>query len=413
MRAHGPLPGDDSLPQLDRLLDPEAIVPLLQRCLPAGDHPRAIRVHRVRYEPGVDVTVLFRFKVGGTRQHATATVSARQNLRAIADDPANRSLAEEAALRSPAVDALTFDPDLDALVQWLPLDLSLPAMSMTPQRLGESLGEVGIGAGAGEAKPELLRYEPRRRATLRFGGSVIKAYSRTATYAVAARAAEAVGGLHAVSTARSEGLMPDLRLTVQEFLPDARPVAKERAEEAAGAVLAALHASDGRDLRRYTPGDHLARAPSAARFTQAVAPELRDPTQRLLAELEDGLPPDADLVVSHGDFHRGQLLDTNRGVALVDFDKLCQAPAALDPALYAADLVVGRACDEQVAGALDRLCAAYGGRPPHLSWNLATAVLRLSHFPLRRLSPEWPSKVRAMVVAAQAALRASQAALRA
>jgi aminoglycoside phosphotransferase (APT) family kinase protein len=98
-------------------------------------------------------------------------------------------------------------------------------------------------------------------------------------------------------------------------------------------------------------------------------------------------------VPSHGDFNLGQLLAGPDGPAVVDVDTLCRAPAALDLASYAANLVSGRDGDLAAArAALDRVVAGYGAAPPGLSWYLAASVLRRLDRGLRRGKKDWPRR---------------------
>jgi hypothetical protein len=117
------------------------------------------------------------------------------------------------------------------------------------------------------------------------------------------------------------------------------------------------------------------------------------------------MPAIDGLVLSHGDFCARQLLLTAHGLALVDWDAMRQAPAALDPASYAAHLVAGDPHDlDSASGALDDLLRSYVDRPLGLSWYLATCILRHSRSPFRYFDERWPERVEGMVAAAEMAL---------
>jgi aminoglycoside phosphotransferase (APT) family kinase protein len=112
-------------------------------------------------------------------------------------------------------------------------------------------------------------------------------------------------------------------------------------------------------------------------------------------------------VVAHGDFHAGQLLRCGGELAVIDFDKLCAAPPALDLATYAAHLVNGREHDLEAARTtLEAAAGGYGERPDGLDWYLATSILRRAPFPFRYLNEDWPDLVEGMVGAAEEALDA-------
>jgi hypothetical protein len=116
--------------------------------------------------------------------------------------------------------------------------------------------------------------------------------------------------------------------------------------------------------------------------------------------------PDAGAPVpSHGDFHARQLLHCEDGLVLIDLDRACAAPAALDASSFAAHLMnEGRSDLDAARISLERLLAGYGGRPPGMSWYLATAILRRAPNPFRTLHEQWPDRVASLVDAAADAL---------
>jgi aminoglycoside phosphotransferase (APT) family kinase protein len=111
------------------------------------------------------------------------------------------------------------------------------------------------------------------------------------------------------------------------------------------------------------------------------------------------------LVLSHGDFSARQLVVTPDGLAVVDWDAMRLAPAALDPATYAAHLVSGEPDDlDEASKALEQLVEGYGDRPLGLSWYFATAILRHARAPFKYFDEDWPERIERMVTAAEAAL---------
>jgi Ser/Thr protein kinase RdoA (MazF antagonist) len=184
-----------------------------------------------------------------------------------------------------------------------------------------------------------------------------------------------------------------------------QPPDDRKAARAAGAELFTLHASDANGLRRFTPEDQLIAAAASAGSVTAVLPELEGRLQALLRTLEETMPDAGPLLPAHGDFHANQLLDLDRGLAVIDFDEMCAAPAALDFSSYVAHLVKGGAEDmETAAHALGGLVQGYGSRPRGTSWYVATSILRRSPFPFRFMEPNWPSSIERMVGAAEEAL---------
>jgi Ser/Thr protein kinase RdoA (MazF antagonist) len=129
--------------------------------------------------------------------------------------------------------------------------------------------------------------------------------------------------------------------------------------------------------------------------------------QALLHELEAEMPSINDLVPTHGDFNARQLLVRPDGLAVIDLDAMCLAPAALDPATYAGHLVFGGPDDlAQASEVLERLLEGYGGRPFALEWYLATCILRRSPWPFRYHQEHWAERLEGMVAAAEAAVDA-------
>src|SRR5207244_655220 len=117
------------------------------------------------------------------------------------------------------------------------------------------------------------------------------------------------------------------------------------------------------------------------------------------------MPANGPSVVSHGDLHLDQALVEQDRTVLIDFDHICLASRAYDPATLAAHLVTGRPGDLGTALAvLDKLVAGYGSRPSALGWYLGVAILRRSSSPFRFLDPDWPARVIEMVRAAGEAL---------
>jgi Ser/Thr protein kinase RdoA (MazF antagonist) len=176
------------------------------------------------------------------------------------------------------------------------------------------------------------------------------------------------------------------------------------AGEAGAAVAALQHAAlDG--LHAAPPERQLASALHQAQLIGAVAPELRPLTEPLARRLERSLPTASRLRPAHGDFHADQLLVGRDRLAVVDFDALCRAPAALDLATYAADVVRGRPEDKDtLQDVLEPLLAGYGTRPEALEWHLATAILTRAAHPFHRQAPGWRERMEAMVSIAEATL---------
>ena len=83
----------------------------------------------------------------------------------------NQALARLVAGRSPTPNPLVYDAELDALVQWLPLDLALPALAEPPESLREAILAAGHGpAGRRRAAPPGVQAAAASRPALRRRG---------------------------------------------------------------------------------------------------------------------------------------------------------------------------------------------------------------------------------------------------
>jgi ABC-type multidrug transport system fused ATPase/permease subunit len=398
-------PPDAALPALERLLDPGEMTPILQRSLGWDAPPPSVRIRSVRYRPHRALVVHYDVTLDGRLHDAVAIAAAQRDLARWVAEPAYRRLAEMVDGRAPARDPLTFAPEVGAMIQWLPLDIGMPALAQDPVQLRLRLQGVGVDIAASGPGPRLLGYEPRRRAVVRLDEHVIKIHAEERSFEAAAGALERMSRLEGVRTARGEGVLDELQLTCEAMLSGERadPL---RDAEAAGSLLAALHASQVDGLRVFSATDQLKNAALAADSATGVVPELEERFQALLRTLELTIPNLEGTVAAHGNFHDGQLVRLNGALAATDFENMRAAPSALDLATYAARLVNGDEDDELAAAAtaLEGLVEGYGGRPRGLSWYLATAILVRSPLPFHFLKPHWPVRIEQMIGAAEDAL---------
>lgn len=398
------LPPDPALPSLPQLLDGGAMAGLLGRTVDEGGIPD-VRVHSVRYKPGDNVVVQYSVAASGGWSTAVAYATAETGLEAKRDRGRNRKLVERVRGRTPAPEALGYLPEVSALVQWLPLDVRLPLLSETGEKLTGRLAKRGLTDMPGE-EPELLRYWPRRRAVLRFGPHILKVYRDASDFQHARRGLRASAALRRVHTPAFEGSIRAKRTTVQSLLPGQTPSLWPRASEAAGGVLADLHADTLLPLSTTSVDDTLTKAAVRADFIADLLPEIRQELDALLAELTARVPSDLPLVTSHGNFHAGQLLDGRDGLSLIDLDRLCLAAPAYDLTSFAAHVAFGRPGEmDLVAATLDSLLVGYRRRPGGLEWFLANCLLRRAHVPFRFQDEHWPDAVANLITSAREALR--------
>jgi ABC-type multidrug transport system fused ATPase/permease subunit len=402
-RALPPVPRDPALPSLRTLLDPDAMAPRLAATLDGEAELTDVRLRYLRYKPATNIVVHYDVGLDGGRRHdAIAMTAGRGYLARRAQKPENLALASLAESRVPARASLSYDDEIGALVQWFPLDLSLPALAEPRSVLRDELEAAGARVDVDWPSATVLAYKPRRRAVLHAGGDVVKLYAKEDEFAAAAHGLRASARLGCVLSPEPGGVLDARRVTVQRHLPGRQPQPAEAAE-AAGRLLAELHATTPCPLPAAPPGAQLKSAAATTGLIGALSEPLGRRAEALLGRLARELPGELPLVTAHGDFNSRQLLVTaDNRLALVDFDALCHAPAALDLATYAAYVVLG---DEQALErsrlVLDGLIAGYGSQPPALGWYLATCILRRSARPFRYFEPDWPERVDAMLAAAE------------
>lgn len=407
--GRAPPPPDLALPQIAQLLDTDSMRATLRRTLrrELADSALAdLRIARVRYTPHERVIVHYRTTIGRQEQHAVATVITGQDLGA---KVGNSRFTEMAAIvngRSPGDRPVAHDSEINAIIAWLPFDVKLPGLAVSPRELADRLLQVGIAGPARPESPVVIGYKPASRAVLRFGDHILKAYAKNRQFTLAVTGL--LAGRSAPSLAMPEltAMFDDLRLTVQPVLDGLTPGAAVDVASEAGVFLQALHRHEFEGLSPAPPVRQLAEAHRHAYLVAAVTPELAPRIQALTDRLVRALPPRLPLVPVHGDFHVDQFLVDSERLTVVDFDGMCLAPAALDVATYAADVVRGRDGDlERVSAVLEPLCKSYGGTPDRMDWYLSTAILCRATHPFRAQTPNWQQRVRATVDAADEVLQ--------
>jgi hypothetical protein len=398
-------PPDAALTQMSTLLDPDAMALVLQRELGPDTPLSRVAIRYLRYKPRKSLVVHYDVRIGDGDFDAVATIAARRNLEAWASEPEYRRLADMVDGRAPALRPLNYESELRALIQWLPLDISMPALAHDAVQLRSYLQRADVQIASDGERLRLLAYKPGRRAVLRLDDHVIKIYAGDVEFAGAVMGLEASSRLERLRIPPREAVLPELHLTCQAMLPGRPPSAAGDPAQAAGAVLAGLHRSRLPDLRPFTHADQLRAAAGSVGSVTAVVPELEQRLTGLLRMLELTIPDQSSLLPAHGDYHSNQLLEIDGALAVIDFDEMCAAAAALDLASYAAHRVNGGEGDMTAASAaLAGLVAGYGVRPHALAWYLSTSILRRAPFPFRFMEPNWPLRIERMVTDAEEAL---------
>jgi hypothetical protein len=360
--ASRPCPPDARLAALTRLLDDDEAAALLRRSSVFSIDEAEIVA--IRYKPRRRLVVEYAVTTGRERRTAVALLDSKADLRGLARAP-----------------GIAFDEATGALVQWWPFDVALPQL-----------------ADAGDA--ERLGYKPFARATLRLGERVAKLYASRQKWrrAVAALARVTEAG---VSDASLEGVAEAECATVQRFVSGA-PVEGARVAQAAAALLRRVHVLSPQGFPRRDAALVLEDASKSLALAATILPAVSRRLERVRDTLARTLPEETEVVTAHGDFEPGQLLEGDQGLTVVDVDDMCVAPAALDLGRYAAHAVRGDDGDiTAVDDVLERLVAGYGSRPHALDWFVAAAIASRAAAPFRSHDTEWPTRVEAIVGAAE------------
>jgi hypothetical protein len=387
---------------MPRMLDVEAMAPVLERSLGGGRSIDAVTVRYLRYRQGRSLLVRYEVVVDGSSHGVVAISEPLDKLASKAGKPLNLEIATKAADRTPALAPLAYEDDPGILVQWTPVDLALPAMAERPERLRQILEDAGVRTRVEGTLPQLVHFKPNRRAVLRYGDHFVKIYGDDKAYERAVAGMLAAEALP-MRSARCEAAIADLRLTAQSLVAGEPPAGPVEAAPAAGAFLAMLHGARNDTVRATPPSHRLESATASTRLLAAIEPRLEARLDTLLRRLEESMP-DEPLVLSHGDFHARQMLGLAGDYGVIDFDACCRAPAALDMATYISSLV--RGLEDLPAGmaALDVLSETYGRQPAGVAWYLTNVLLRRASIPFRVFRENWPEQVDERVRCAETAL---------
>jgi hypothetical protein len=371
---------DPAVPALSLLFEGTLTETMARLCAGAGSAPTDVRVSYLEYSPGASLVLQVSAVVDGRGRSAVIRTGA-----AVTD-----------AVRTSGSPI----PELGGVLHWLPADPALPLVRARAAELyallPESVTPRSMSHGVVADRPaRLLAYVPGRRATLALDPFVLKSYASRPHFEAARAAMALLGDGAELPTPGHVLSLPGHLTTVQRHV-GGTPAALSQAVPLAGPagdLLRRLHASGRRAGVRRDPATQLRDARTAVEVFGAVLPEHRERARRVFSRLVASAPSDLPLVLSHGDFTIDQLLLTDDGgIVVTDLDNACQAPAALDVASFAANLVSGRAGDDERAYAVLAALAGSHGTPPGLAWHFAVALLRRCDRPFRRWKKRWPQK---------------------
>jgi aminoglycoside phosphotransferase (APT) family kinase protein len=398
------LPDDSALPHLATALDGEAMARVFESML--ARPVEACRIDRVKYRPrrnaSVSYMVVLRDAEGRAVEQPVGTrwchggESARRHAKALQITPHP----------SAAGPSWSHHPQLDLIAAWAPNDRKLGALAelLDAERLRTRwLPEVAAAIGPARMRSHsttLVRWVPEHRACARVelqldDGQTLALYAKADSEHAVAETYAVLQALHAnprLRTARPVACQPAAGLYWQAAI-DGQPLAElGRAfglPQAAqvGELLAALHATPMPTARDLTPGSLRQQRSPAAQVIATALPSWQPLLHRLTTTLEradDTIGALAPCTL-HGDLHRGNLLATASGLALIDLDSVRRGPAVLELGSWIADsiylaLLEGQAPETTAPlwRELLRAYAAAGGTPADealLAWATAHQLL--------------------------------------
>lgn len=416
---------------------PVAVAASLGPLLPDGVGPVRAHVTRTKLKPSRKLTVTVDLECDGIPPRpAAATWWAPGEPAGVAGTPASSmapGLLAPFSTRSAPTDASGMT------IVVAPLDPAFPQLVdvYDPVRLAQVLAGAGVTGFEAGLRVRPLRYRPGQRHVLRIesldgrrslfakcyrdgvGQRVIDA-NRAVAEALSARDAPA-------RTARLAGYAAGHGLVLWEG-EEAAPVshvllggqawtAGELADLGrAGAALRALHenavrsAPDGRT--RSVPAAEAAATRRSLEHVAALAPGAAAAAEALLAETVERLLelPDEAGHLLHGDFKGDNLLASEDGLVLLDFDRVTVGDPAVDLGKLMADLRWwSRVARRSPAILVDAFLYGYGPCPP-------TRVARALHYDVvfqlralgRRIPLHEPGWADAVVVGLEAALECAR-----
>lgn len=421
-----------------RALEPATIQALAQQQLGVDATVLALHPDYVRWKDRDGSLVGYRAVVqcpeGELNTYLTVRTAAPHRLADEAERLQHRATEDHAGLR-----AFALVPAADVLLLAFPIDRVLPDLRrlVRASKLRSLVGDccptlipTGLRLSKSRSHCQIVRYKPERRAVLHWDLGLVdgdnhvvsrrslwvRCYAEAqASHTSTATAAAAAAGVACPTTlgqAHERLLLEDhLDGSVwQPFLPNAN----DAATSSAAATLAHLH--DARlpaSLPHHGPVHELDLVLRAAEDLARLDPQLGREAHRIADQLAHAVPMASAPVLAHGDLHPEQvLLQAMHGAGLVDFDRACIAPAALDLANLQACCLV--ADPQRGAVVARRFLAEYGRhrRAPaatELAWWTGCALVRSATTPFRRLQADWPAAAAKRLDQAAALLGAAAA----
>lgn len=288
-------------------------------------------------------------------------------------------------------------------------------------------GSEGVNTSAALTAPvarTVLAYRPERRCVVFIrtderAARVIKAYAKREFPAAAARAMALRAAVSNIPSLTS--IDESNRLLFFPWISG--KVLRQNMEDgtvshsdllATGTALAELHCQHVPSLPMRGKNVESGRLLDIAAMVGRLSPDLGTLAQGLAARIVDRLESMAsDEATLHGDFGAKQVVIRDEDATLIDLDESARGKAAIDLgnflARLEADVLGGRIPPDVIAPSRAAFLDGYAARktiPPEPDISLATAIglFRVAHEPFRMHVPDWPARMRALLLRVEAVL---------
>ena len=393
---------DSHIPGLALLLDPDLFATAL------GEHLSAItaegaQARFVWYKPGMSCLASYRVGVGGkelnlyAKAHRTLSPeklsAARERSRNDTSGLAGMVL-ENAAV---TVDAFPSDSRLRALYDFAD-DKIRPQLlkTLVPDR-----------ADLWPATLQTLSYKPERRYVARLAtdagkSALIKLY-REGDYFNAQRACDELESRLLLGSSGSHRVLIlnwllGHPLSTAMHAPDLDPAVLH----AVGKAVASLHSRKSTGLNRRLRESQAAEALSEALVIGALRPALAERAHNLAVNLAmEFLRAPLEWRTIHRDFNPGQVLLTDEGATIFDFDLVARGDPAEDLGNFIShlerDWLYAKLAPSSLEQFKSALLTGYqattrAALPARIRLYTAKGLLRLAAKPFRRREPNWPQR---------------------
>lgn len=433
-RLRAPVPCDPGLPGLALVLDPAAAAELaVERLVGPDARVTGVRPVYVRYKPGTNCIAAYEIELAGA--DGPAVMHAHLKCHAPDEAPVHLAKIAEGDWRPRAGGAgAAVVPEHQTAIMAFPNDPVLDGLALAarPKKLQRLLyahvdvlpeDEWRISDRRIVVTP--VRIKPEKRAVYRLDTRAVhretgvrrslRLYVRVQADGRGAATSRLSERIRAEFTRkggdpRTPRVLAHLPEHGMTLVMDAggAPFGIDGASCAtAGHVLAALHAVPVGDLELRGFAAALRAAGDTVESLAALDPALGERAERLLERLTSraaALGP-APVVLTHGDYHPGQLLAHEDGTVLLDYDRAHAGDGAADLGNYTAHLVEGLGRERALApnGPAAAVTAAYAASrgeapdPSRIAAWTALGLLMRAPAPFRRLDSDWPSACRRLL----------------